>query len=342
MKPAVTMRAVQLRDYSGSPASLGVAEVPVPHPGPGEVLVRVFASPVNPSDLSFIRGMYSFRKPLPAVPGFEGCGTVVSSGSGLLPTLLKGRRVACSVSDASARGGMWAEYTVASANRCVPLRKEVEMEQGATMLVNPLTAWAIMHEIRRGRHRAAVITAAAGALGRMVIRLGRRMDVPVIGIVRRPEQMDVLRGMGVDHALDSSHPEFDARLRERCHSLGATIAFDAISGEMSGRVLRAQPQGSRLLIYGALSESAAQLPPPSLIFEAKRVEGLWLSAWMRQRNILSQLSIARRIQGMVGSDLKSEIQARRPLEEAVRGLEEYAANMTAGKVLLMPGLSAWC
>src|SRR6516225_7449636 len=184
-----TMRAVQLKDYDPKPESLTVAEVPVPRPGPGEVLVKVFASPVNPSDLTFITGNYGFRKLLPATPGFEGSGTVVETGSGMMAKFMKGRRVACAVADAKSTGGMWAEYIVTSAQFCGPLSKRVEMEHAATMLVNPLTAWALVDEARREGHRAAVQTAAASALGKMVIRLGQRFHLPVINVVRRAEQV---------------------------------------------------------------------------------------------------------------------------------------------------------
>ena len=108
----VTMRAVQLRAYDGNPESVAVVELPVPRPGPGQVLIRVAASPINPSDLMFIRGLYGFKKPLPATPGFEGSGTVVEAGSGMMPRFLKGRRVACAAADPNIAGGMWAEYPV--------------------------------------------------------------------------------------------------------------------------------------------------------------------------------------------------------------------------------------
>jgi NADPH:quinone reductase-like Zn-dependent oxidoreductase len=108
------MRAVQLRAYDGNPESVAVVELPVPRPGPGQVLIRVAASPINPSDLMFIRGLYGFKKPLPATPGFEGSGTVVEAGSGMMPRFLKGRRVACAAADPNIAGGMWAEYVVTS------------------------------------------------------------------------------------------------------------------------------------------------------------------------------------------------------------------------------------
>src|SRR5215831_5676596 len=101
-----TMRAVQLQDYGGKPSSLAVAQVPVPRPGPGEVLVKVFASPVNPSDLMFITGNYGFKKPLPVTPGFEGSGTAVATGSGLMARLMNGRRIACAAADVKCKHGL--------------------------------------------------------------------------------------------------------------------------------------------------------------------------------------------------------------------------------------------
>ena len=332
-----TMRAVQLRNYDGKPDSLTVAEVPVPRPGPGEVLVKVFASPVNPSDLMFSIGNYGFKKPLPATPGFEGSGTVVESGSGFMATFMKGRRVACAAADPKISGGMWAEYVVTSAQLCIPLSRNVEMEHAATMLVNPLTAWALMASARTGNHRAAVQTAAASALGRMVVRLGQRFGLPVINVVRRAEQVQLLRGLGAEHVLNSRDPGFDDELRKICHKLGATISFDSVAGDMSGRVLRAQPQGSRMLVYGALSLKAVEIDPGSLVFEGKQVEGFWLSAWLRSRSLLSQLRIARQVQQLLAGDLKTEIRARLPLEKAAEGLAQYSADMTAGKVLIVPG-----
>jgi NADPH:quinone reductase len=331
-----TMRVVQLHSYEGKPENLSVAQVPVPRPGPGEVLVKVFASPVNPSDLMFITGNYGFKKPLPAIPGFEGSGTVVETGSGMMARFMKGRRVACAAADAKSTGGMWAEYIVTSAQFCVPLGKKVEMEHGATMLVNPLTAWALVDEARRGGHRAAVQTAAASALGRMVIRLGQKFSLPVVNVVRRPEQVELLRAMGAEHVLNSGDPSFDAELRKLCRKLGASIGFEAVAGEMSGRVLAAQPEGSRMLVYGGLSLKAVEIDPGSLIFEGKRVEGFWLSAWLRGRNLLSQLRVARQVQALLAGDLKTEIRARLPLEKAAEAVKQYSADMTAGKVLLAP------
>ena len=330
------MRAVQLRDYDGKPESITLAEIPVPRPGPGEVLVKVFASPINPSDLMFIQGLYGFKKSLPAVPGFEGSGTVVGAGPGMLPRFLKGKRVACAAADPKISGGMWAEYVVTSAKICIPLQKNVDLEQAAAMLVNPFTAWALMDIARRDGHRAVVQTAAASALGRMIVRLGRRFSIPVVNVVRRAEQVELLRGMGSEYIVNSSDAGYEDALRDLCRKVGATMGFDAVAGEMSAIVLRAQPPGARLLVYGGLSLAACQADPASLIFEGKRLEGFWLTGWLRSKNMLSQLRLARQVQALLGSDLKTDIQAKVHLEDAARALQQYASNMTAGKVLLTP------
>ena len=331
-----TMRAVLLRDYEGGPESITVAEVPTPQPGRGQVLIQIAAAPVNPSDLAFIKGFYGFKKSLPTIPGFEGSGTVVRAGSGLMPRYLVGRRVACAAAAPNIEGGSWAQYLVTNANRCIPLNKEVSMEQGASLLVNPMTAWGLLEQARRSGYRAVVQSAAAGALGQMIVRLAQRFSIVTINIVRRPEQEELLRSMGAEHVLNENSTEFDETLKDLCHTLGAGIGFDAVAGEMSERILRAQPRSSRLLIYGMLSLKPSQIDPALLIFERKHVEGFWLSSWLSTKHLFSQRRILDRIQKLIPTDLSTAVQTRLPLEDFAHGLAEYKNHMTKGKVLLQP------
>lgn len=153
-----SMQAVLLEKRDGP---LTIGKIPVPRPGPGEVLVHMAASPINPSDLGFIKGSYGYQKPFPIVPGFEGSGTVVAAGRGLLPHLWIGRRVACAV---SATGGTWAQYLVTRAMHCIPLSKHLSLEQGTMMVVNPMSALAFFDMVKDGKHAAIVNPAAASAL----------------------------------------------------------------------------------------------------------------------------------------------------------------------------------
>jgi NADPH:quinone reductase len=332
--PQSSMRALELNAYDGSLDSLRVVEKSVPRPGAGQVLVRISATPVNPSDLAFLRGLYGVKKPLPVVPGFEASGRVVAAGGGLLARALAGKRVACAAPTDG--DGTWAEYMVTSASLCIPLIKGVTDEQGATAIVNPLTAWALMNMAKRGRARAVVQTAAASALGHMIESMGRRFKIPVINIVRRPAQVELLQAGGAEFVLDSSAEDFDERLRELCSKLKASYGFDSVAGEMTGRILNAMTDNARVIVYGALSGEGCLVDPRSLIFENKHVEGFWLSKWLRSQNILTMLRTTRRVQKLLSHELSTEIRARLSLEEAREGLRMYAEQMTGGKILFVP------
>src|SRR5512143_3444628 len=231
------MQAVLLPRDDGS---LTVDQIAVPVPGRGQVLIRMAAAPINPSDLGFLRGSYGFQKPFPVVPGLEGSGTVVAAGSGLLPHLLLGRRVACSARS----GGTWAEYLVTSASTCFPLPKSLSLEQGAMMIVNPMTAFAFFEIARRDKHRAIVSNAAASALGRMILRLGQIYNIPVIHIVRRQEQVQLLRTLGAQYILNSSKPDFYTQLRALSSQLNATLILDPVAGDQAQGLLDTAPEGS--------------------------------------------------------------------------------------------------
>jgi len=330
-----TMRALELSSYDGAD-SLALVERPVPRPGAGEVLVRVAATPVNPSDLMFVRGLYGQKKKLPVVPGFEGSGEIVAAGSGVMARYLSGKRVACAAPFDG--DGTWAEFMVTPAALCIPLGRRTELESAASMIVNPFTAWALLERARRLRAKAVVQTAAASALGRMIVRLAAARRVAVVNVVRRREQVELLKREGAEHVLDSSDEDFDERLLELCARLGATAAFDAVAGELTGRILRAMPAGSRAIVYGALSQEGCLIDPRSLIFEGKAVEGFWLSDWLRAKNVLGKFLVARKVEGLLRGELKTEVRARLPLEEAAEGLRSYEQEMTGGKVLLVPGL----
>ena len=330
MIPA-TMRALELATYNGR---LQLVEKPVPKPGRGQVLVRIAATPINPSDLKFIGGGYGIRKPLPVVPGFEASGTVVATGGGLMAGFMSGRRVTCLAPDQG--DGTWAEFMVADARKCIPLKKFVTLEQGAMMVVNPWTAWALMDTARRGGHRAAVHTAAASALGRMLLRLGQRFNFPIVHIVRRAEQVELLRGLGAPHVLNSTDADFDAKLKSLSETLGATIAFDPVAGEMTGRVLAAMPRGSRAVVYGSLSGAPCSVRPEQLLYEGKSVEGFWMVRWVAARGLLARLRIASQVQRLLATDFQTEVRERVPLERAAEAIREYKSHMTGGKILIVP------
>jgi NADPH:quinone reductase-like Zn-dependent oxidoreductase len=335
-----TMRALVLEAYHENLVdainSLKIQDRPTPRPGRGQVLVKIAAAPCNPSDLLLLQGKYGELKTLPTVPGWEGAGTVVASGGGLLARWLRGKRVACALR--AGRDGTWAEYFLADADNCIPLKRRLSFDQAAGLIINPLTATGLLETARRGGHPAAVQTAAASQLGRMLLAMAKEAGYPLINIVRRDEQVGLLKSLGANHVLNSSGEGFADELKTLCERLGATAAIEAVAGDMTGTLHNAMPRGSTVYVYGALSEEpCGSIDPVQLIFHNKTVTGFYLGAWLRQRGTLGVLRAANRVQRMFIDDrIATTIQRRLSLDEAVEGLQQYVRHMTEGKVLIVP------
>lgn len=326
-----TMQAIRMEKENGK---LKVRQLPIPKPGPGQVLVRMAASTINPSDIGFIFNVSGYsNRTLPVTPGIEGSGTVVEAGAGFLPNFMLGKRVTCIKSMIDQ--GTWAEYMLTKAALCSPLRKDISFESGAALVVNPMTALAFFEIIQKGRHAAFVNTAAASQLGRMLIRMACKKGIPLINIVRRAEQVDLLISLGAEYVLVSADEDFDEKLMALTHHLKATLILDAIAGEFTQRLLAASPAGSLLLLYSILSASRASFSPNMLWYQNRRVEGFYLSTWLAKQGPLKILRLTRQVQKLSHSDLMTTYQKRIPFTAAQEGLGLYQENMTAGKILLV-------
>ena len=319
----------------GPGEALTTQRIPVPKPGPGEVLVRMAASPINPSDLAFLAGNYGVKKAYPLVPGFEGSGTVVAAGSGLLPRLWLGRRVACASDNQGL--GTWAEYMVTTATRCVPLQSSVSDVQGAMMLVNPLTALAFFDELKQKGIKGVVANAGASALGRMIIRMGQAQGIAVISVVRKAAQITELQALGARASLDSNATDFLPQLSKLSKQFQAGVLLDAVAGPLTTQILAAMPDGAEAWVYGNLSGQEIPISSSSLIFEGKRIQGFWLSQVLAKKPFWKAFMDTRRVQALLSGALETQVQGRFSLEEAQDALELYRSNMSGGKTLIVPG-----
>ncbi len=336
------MRALSLERYSAdldeAIDGLKVVKRPIPALQRGQVLVRIEAAACNPSDLLLLQGKYGNLKRLPTIPGWEGSGQVVAHGGGVFARWLHGKRVACGLQ--GDREGTWSEYFVAEASECIPLYRRVPAEQAAGLIVNPLTAVGLLETARHGGHRAAVQTAAASQLGRMLIAMAKRDKYPLINVVRRKEQAELLKSLGAEHVLCSEDADFASQLQALCVRLGATAAFEAVGGDMTGNIINRMPPGSTVYVYGDLSQQpCGNIDPIELLFREKTVCGFFLGTWLRRRGLVSTLRAVRHVQRLLMDGcIETRIQRRLGLDDARDGLRQYANNMTEGKVLIMPHL----
>jgi NADPH:quinone reductase-like Zn-dependent oxidoreductase len=311
-----------------------VATIETPVPKAGEVLVRMECSPINPSDVSSLQGTYNSaqRESLPAQCGFEGSGTVVQSGGGFMGWLVNGKR--CAVIS-KAGGRMWAQYAIVPAVQAVPLPSNVSFEEGCSVFVNPLTVVAFVELAKKGKYKAILHTAAASALGKMLVRYAHRNGLEVVNVVRRPEQKAALEAIGARHIVDTSDEKWQEKLAAECKATNCMIGFDAVAGDLTGNCLKAMPNNSVLHVYGGLSmQSVSQVRPTDLLFSGKKLHGFWLTAYLKTRSLLGLKSMIGSVTSRLKDDFLTEFAARYPLDKVAEAVVFYTRNMTAGKVCI--------
>ncbi|MEA3462995.1 MAG: zinc-binding dehydrogenase [Bacteroidota bacterium] len=325
------MSALRQHEPGGA---LKIEQTKVPQPGPGEVLVKMDASPVNPSDLALLAGGY-LKRSYPFTPGLEGSGTVVAAGSGLFPRLRLGKRVACSPRHGG--DGTWAEFMRTSAMNVAPLPSGISSEQGSMMLVNPMTAMAFLQLAREGKHRAIINNAAASSLGKMLVRLTKRRGIPLINIVRKEEQLNTLKKLGAIHVLNSSSESFTEELKALAEELGATLILDAVTGSQTSILLDAAPRGSTLMAYARLSGDPIRTDPVNLIREQKNITGFQLGNWLNTKGLFFKIRFISKVKRALDDELSSHINRSYPLEQAEEAIAYYRDHMSDGKIILKIG-----
>lgn len=355
--------------------SLWLEEVAVPEPGPEEVLLRVGAAPINPSDLFLLFGPAdpasavvagSAARPevtltlpegtLPLVEarigqalaaGNEGAGTVIAAGSSPRAQALLGRTVGVF------GGEMYSQYRCVHALQCLPLEEGTSAEQGASCFVNPMTALGMRETLEMEGHAGLVHTAAASNLGQMLNRLCLADDIPLVNIVRRPEQVSLMRAQGAQHVVDTSSDRFMEDLIVALEATGATLAFDAVGGgklvsqiltAMEAVALRSMTEYNRygsnvfkqVYIYGALD-----LAPTTLTRNfgfAWGIGGWLLPQFLHragpERSEAMRSRVAREIHSTFASHYSHRISLAQMLDPAV--MQAFNRRATGEKYLLLP------
>jgi len=205
------------------------------------------------------------------------------------------------------------------------------------LLINPLTAWALMNSARQAGHKCAIQTAAASALGKMIVRLSELWKLPVINVVRSQKSVPVLKEIGAEHVLCTEDNAFQEQLKDLAHGLNATVAFDAVAGRQSNAILSAMPKGSELWVYGGLCGEPCTVDPMLLIYQDKVVKGFWGPPTVYKldpdRFDAAILEIQQNLDGVFRSDIR---RIYKPAEFK-QALEDYTASMGDGKALFSWG-----
>jgi NADPH:quinone reductase-like Zn-dependent oxidoreductase len=306
----------------------------VPSPGPTQVLIKVSLASINPSDVAFIKGQYGQPRVKGRPAGFEGVGTVVAGGDEPYSKSLVGKRIAFATG--LSNWGSWAQYAIAEAAACITLLDTVRDEDGAAMIVNPLTAIAMFDIVKQDGEKAFVMTAGASQLCKLITGLAREEGYRPIVTVRRDEQIPLLKEIGAAHVLNERAADFEASLREVMKAEQPRIFLDAVTGPLASAIFNAMPKRARWIIYGRLDPDATIIREPGqLIFQHKHIEGFWLSEWMRQFRDRRGPAILEAQQRFSDGRWSTDVTAIVPLAEAMARLPAELAKPN-GKVFIRP------
>jgi NADPH2:quinone reductase len=354
---------------------LSLLRVATPQPKPDEVVVRIEASPLNPSDLALLlagadpstaesRGSASEPRTVARLApevmravasrvgqslpvGNEGAGVVVAAGSSAAAQALLGKTVSV------IGGAMYSQYRCLAAAQCMQLPEGTTAADGASWFVNPMTALGMIETMRREGHTALVHTAAASNLGQMLQKACLEEGIGLVNIVRKPEQAALLRELGASHVCDSSAPTFMADLIEAVAATSATLAFDAIGGgKLVGQILTAievaasRKQGSysrygstthkQAYIYGGLDRSPTVLTRSFGM--AWGVGGWLLTPFMQKVGEETVQRMRTRVVQGLKTTFASTYAERISLQQALSPevIASYAKQATGSKYLIEP------
>ena len=358
---------------------LSLLGVPVPAPADNEVIVRVEASPINPSDINVLFATadidharvegtpdrpvvkaplregtlraLSARIDQPLPVGNEGAGTVVAAGGSPAAQALIGKTVGIF------GGGVFAEYRAVDAASCLVLPEGATARDGASSFVNPMTALGMVETMRREGHSGLVHTAAASNLGQMLVKICLPDDVPLVNIVRKPEQEELLRSLGAVYVCSTASPSFVADLTDALKETGATLAFDATGGgPLAGQILTAMeravqattrqdfsPYGStvhkQVYLYGGLDPRPVTLGREFGL--AWGVGGWLVSSFLAEAGIDTLVRLRSRVAAELTTTFASayarDVTLTEMLDPGV--IASYAKRATGEKFLLTPNVA---
>ncbi len=332
------MRALQFADHGEPKEVLKLQETVVPAVGAGQARVRMLLSPINPSDLLKVRGLYGKMPSYPAVPGFEGIGIVEEVNSLIAKTVMgikPGRKVVV----LNQHSGNWQEQVVVPALRLFPVPDGVSDHDAAGYFVNPATAWVMVkHELQVAPGAWLLQSAAGSSLGKMVVKLGKKLGFRTINIVRRAETAETLKKLGADVVVDASREDVLNRVKEITNGEMVKYALDAVGGATASQMVKCLGMQGKMIVYGSLDWSPAEFTNRQLIGFGSKVEGFALQQWSARQSKLQMLSLLKQIGKLMQEKvLTTDVAEVFSFEKYLDAIQAAETPGRQGKILLQFG-----
>jgi NADPH:quinone reductase len=308
-------------------------EVPVPEPGPGEVLLRVRAAGVNFPDAMLCRGQYQVRPPLPFTPGVELCGEVVALGEGVTG-LEPGARV---LGPAALPGGAFAEFAVVPAASVFPAPEALDDAESAALHIGYQTGWFGLH--RRAALRPGetlLVHAAAGGVGSAAVQLGKAAGATVIGVVGGPEKVKSAQDLGADVVVDRHREDFVAVVKEATAGRGANVVYDPVGGDSYTRSTKCIAFEGRIVVVGF---AGGTIPAPGLnhaLVKNYSILGLHWGLYNAHDPVAVRAAHEELSRLAAEGTVKPFVSERLPLAGAADAVQRVADGTTVGRLTITP------
>jgi NADPH2:quinone reductase len=322
------MQAIRV-SATGGPEALQLEDIPIPNPGPGQIRIKVEAAGVNFIDVYQRKGQY--KMPLPFTPGGEAAGTVDAIGPDV-SNLQVGARVV----SADARGG-YAQYALLEADRAVPLPEGVSAEVAAAAILQGMTAHYLTHStfaLQAGQ--TALVHAAAGGAGQMLVQIAKRRGARVIGTAGSTEKAQIARDLGADEVILYNETDFEAETKRFTDGAGVDVVYDSVGLTTFEKGLNVLKPRGMMALFGQSSGPVAPLDPQ--VLNAKG--SLFLTRPTLRHYIATREELLWRAQDILGwiaaGELRVRVDKTFPLAEAAAAHQYLEDRKTQGKVLLLP------
>jgi NADPH2:quinone reductase len=313
------MKAIQIEEFGG-PEALGLVELEDPTPGEGEVVVEVVRAGINFADTHATRNDYLAEQSLPLIPGTEIAGRTAD-----------GRRVAALLGS-----GGYAQKAVVPEALLIPLPDEVDDDQAAAMLLQGLTAMALVTRCARiEAGESIVIEAAAGGTGTLAVQVAKRAGAKVIGLASSAEKRELVEGLGADVCIDSRADDLAAAIRDANGGERVDAVLHMSGGEAFDAELSVLAPLGRMVVFGIASREQREISTAALLRGSKSVIGFWLLHLLARRDLALPM-IGELLGAVAAGELEVTVGGVYPLSDAARAHEDLIARRTSGKLLLDP------
>ncbi|MEN2283443.1 zinc-dependent alcohol dehydrogenase family protein [Algoriphagus sp. SE2] len=310
----------------GSPLEvLQLVESSDPIPKKNEVLIRVTARNINPSDIMFIQGLYGIQPKLPSSAGFEASGVTESAGT----RFPKGTRVIFSTT------GTWRELISLPESTLIPIPEGMPDEVACQAVVNPMTAYLMIEKSGLKKGDWLLITAGASAFGKFAIQMAKEKGIKVACTVRHDSQKEILEKLGADLVVNSEKEKLQKVIPVKTEG-GVHVAFDAVGGILGAKALASLRKDGLMMVFGSLSLENIPVNSGLMIFKSLKIEGFWLSSHMQEMDQNERKEAFKKVfQFLTDKDSQIDVAEKYPLEEFAEAIKAYEKAGRNGKIILI-------